>query len=43
MPAPQHADACLALSDSLERLLDHFERLWRSILKHQLHPTLKME
>ena len=43
MPAPQHPDACLALFDNFGRLLDHFERLWRRILKHELHPTLKMD
>jgi hypothetical protein len=39
MPAPTHvhtADAWLAM-------IDDWERLWRRILKHELHPTLKMQ
>jgi len=39
MPPPQPEDT----ADAWLALLDHFERLWRSILKHQLHPTLKMD
>jgi hypothetical protein len=38
MPASQNAPD----RDTWLALLDDWERLWRKILKHELHPTLKM-
>jgi hypothetical protein len=39
MPAVQHQPAV----DAWLALFDDWERLWRRILKHELHPTLKMD
>jgi hypothetical protein len=33
----------LVFVDTLQAMFENWERLWRKILKHELHPTLKMQ